>query len=70
MLGGNAEYLAKSDMRKAGFDEEQIDNATSYYETDDEEILSLRKTFADLLEKHKAEIAPRPKRSERRADFI
>ena len=58
MLGGNAEYLAKSDMRKAGFDEEQIDNATSYYETDDEEILSLRKTFADLLEKHKAEIAP------------
>ena len=58
MLGGNAEYLAKSDMRKAGFDEEQIDSATSYYETDDEEILSLRKTFADLLEKHKAEIAP------------
>ncbi len=58
MLGGNAEYLAKSDMRKSGFDEEQIDNATSYYETDDEEILSLRKTFADLLEKHKAEIAP------------
>ena len=58
MLGGNAEYLAKSDMRKSGFDEEQIDSATSYYETDDEEILSLRKTFADLLEKHKAEIAP------------
>ena len=58
MLGGNAEYLAKSDMRKSGFDEEQIDNATSYYETDDEEILSLRKTFADLLEKHKAAIAP------------
>ena len=58
MLGGNAEYLAKSDMRKSGFDEEQIDRATSYFETDDQEVLSLRKTFSELLEKHKAEIAP------------
>ena len=58
MLGGNAEYLAKSDMRKQDFDEEEIDKATSYFETDDESVLALRKTYADLLEKHKAEIAP------------
>ena len=58
MLGGNAEYLAKSDMRKQDFDEEEIDKATSYFETDDEAVLALRKTYADLLEKHKAEIAP------------
>ena len=58
MLGGNAEYLAKSDMRKQDFDEEEIDKATSYFETDNEAVLALRKTYADLLEKHKAEIAP------------
>ena len=58
MLGGNAEYLAKSDMRKQDFDEEEIDKATSYFETDDEQVLSLRRTYADLLEKHKEKIAP------------
>ncbi|MBR4282837.1 MAG: preprotein translocase subunit SecA, partial [Clostridia bacterium] len=58
MLGGNAEYLAKSDMRKAEYDEEQIDKATSFFDTDDEEILELRRVYMELLEKHKAEIAP------------
>ncbi|MBR3844711.1 MAG: preprotein translocase subunit SecA, partial [Clostridia bacterium] len=58
MLGGNAEYLAKSDMQKAEYDEEQIYNATSYFETDDEEILASRKVFQELLAKHKAAIEP------------
>lgn len=58
MLGGNAEYLAKSDMKKMGYDEEQISNATSFFETDDEEILEQRRTYDDLLKKHKEEIAP------------
>ena len=39
MLGGNAEYLAKTDLKKAGFEEEVIAEATGYAETDDEEIL-------------------------------
>ncbi len=58
MLGGNAEFLAKSDLRKAGYDEEQIDNATSYFETDDEEILEQRREYARLYEQYKKEIEP------------
>ena len=42
MLGGNAEYLAKTDLRKAGFEEDVITEATGYAETDDEEILKAR----------------------------
>ena len=46
MLGGNAEYLAKTDLRKAGFEEGVITEATGYAETDDEEILKARVTRA------------------------
>ena len=53
MLGGNAEYLAKNEMRKMGFDEEMIVEATGYGETDDEKILNARKTFQELEAKHK-----------------
>lgn len=56
ILGGNAEYMAKHDLHIKGYDESQISNATSYFETDDEEILALRKEFADNLAKHKAEL--------------
>ena len=43
MLGGNAEFMAKHDMKKAGYEDEQISVATSYFDTDDEEVLALRK---------------------------
>ena len=56
MLGGNAEYLAKNEMRKMGFEEEMIVEATGYGETDDEEILNARKTFQELEAKHKEQI--------------
>ena len=58
MLGGNAEFMAKHDMKKAGYEDEQISVATSYFDTDDEEVLALRKTYADLLQKHKEAIRP------------
>ncbi len=57
MLGGNAEYLAKTDLRKAGMTDELIAEATGYAETEDEEILSVRKLFAEKLRQHKEEIA-------------
>ena len=57
MLGGNAEYLAKTDLRKAGMTDELIAEATGYAETEDEEILSARKLFAEKLRQHKEEIA-------------
>ena len=54
VLGGNPEFLAKNEMKKAGISEEMISEATGYAETDDEEIISARKMFAECLEKHKA----------------
>ncbi|MBQ9106423.1 MAG: preprotein translocase subunit SecA [Clostridia bacterium] len=62
MLGGNAEYLAKSEMRRQGFEEEMISAATSYFETDDEAVLSARSTYAGLLDRFKSEIAPEAER--------
>ncbi|MBQ6797461.1 MAG: preprotein translocase subunit SecA [Clostridia bacterium] len=57
ILGGNAEYLAKTEMRRQGYTEEQIDRSTAFDETDDEEVLAGRKLFAELNEKYKKEIA-------------
>ena len=56
MLGGNAEYLAKADLVKAGYTDEVIVDATGYADTDNEDILSARKLFAERLAYHKATI--------------
>lgn len=56
ILGGNAEYMAKSEMRRQGFDDEMIAEATGFAETDNEEILKARKTFQELNDKFKEEI--------------
>ena len=56
MLGGNAEYLAKADLRKAGFTEEIIAEATGYAETEDEDILEARALFAARMAEHKKSI--------------
>ena len=58
MLGGNPEYLAKSEMRKMGIDEALIAHATGSATTDNEEIHSARATFRELYEKYKAQIKP------------
>ena len=57
MLGGNAEYMAKAQLRKEGFAEELIVEADGHGETDNEEILAARARFNELLAAHKAEIA-------------
>ena len=57
MLGGNAEYLARADLVKAGYSDEVIADATGYAETDNEEILAARKLFAEKMAQHKAVIA-------------
>ena len=56
MLGGNAEFLAKAQMKKMKFTNELIAEATGFGETDDEEILNARKTFIELEAKYKEEI--------------
>ena len=62
MLGGNAEFMAKHEMKRQGFSDEMILEATGFGETDDAEILAARETFASLLAKYKEEIAPEAER--------
>ena len=57
-LGGNAEFLALSEMRRMGLSEELIAESTAYGETEDEEILAARETFRTLEEKYKESIRP------------
>ena len=56
MLGGNAEFLARADLRKAGMSDELIAEATGYAETDDQEILDARRQYAQAEAKYKAAI--------------
>ena len=62
MLGGNAEFMAKAEMRKMEYSEEDIQNAFSFFYTENEKILADRKIFQDLTEKFEAEIAPEKKK--------
>ena len=55
-LGGNSEYMAKAEMRRMQFSEELIAEADAYSETEDEEILNARRTFAELEKKYKQQI--------------
>ncbi|MBQ7288744.1 MAG: preprotein translocase subunit SecA [Clostridia bacterium] len=58
MLGGNAEYLAKAQLRKEEISEEIISEAVGYSETENADILSAREKFRKYMEKYKAEIEP------------
>lgn len=57
MLGGNAEYLAKHDLKKHGCSDETIAEVTGFAETEDESILDARKIYSERLEIHKKEIS-------------
>ena len=56
MLGGNSEFLAKEQMRKDKVPANLIEEADTYYETDDQDILRARETFKKLAEKYDEEI--------------
>jgi len=53
VLGGNAEFLAKNDLKKAGYSDEVIMHATGYADTTDEEVLAARRLYQECLEKHR-----------------
>ena len=57
MLGGNSEFLAKAEMRREGFTDELIAEATGFAETDNEEIIGAREEFRRLEQKYKDSIA-------------
>ena len=56
MLGGNAEFLSKAEMRKLGYDEDVITEAVGYAETQDEEILRAREVYMELYKKYSLEV--------------
>jgi preprotein translocase subunit SecA len=55
ILGGNPEFMAKREMRQMGYEDDIIEEANSFADTHDEEIIKARKIFRDLMKKHKAE---------------
>ncbi len=57
-LGGNAEYMAKNEMSKLGYEDELINEATGFADTDDESILEARAKYTELYDKYKAQIQP------------
>lgn len=57
MLGGNSEFMAKQAMREKGYDEELIEQADSYNQTDDQTIIEARQLFRDLVNKYEEAIA-------------
>ena len=56
MLGGNAEYMALSDLRKQGVADELIAEANSYAETNDPEVLAVRAAFKEAYARHKVDV--------------
>ena len=56
ILGGNSEFLAKEEMRRKKISHELIEEANTYYETDDEDILNARKQFKELVDKYEEQI--------------
>ncbi len=57
MLGGNAEFLAMSELRRGDYTEELLSEANSYAETSNPEILAIRARYEELLAKYKATIS-------------
>ena len=57
MLGGNADFLAKNELRKTDLPEELLAEADSYAETDNQEVLAVRAKYKELLHKYKDAIA-------------
>ena len=62
MLGGNSEYLAKEEMRKLRVSPELIEEANTYYETDNQDILNARKQFNELVKKYEEKIKEEKKK--------
>ena len=55
LLGGNAEFMARKEMRQAGYEEEIIEEAIGFNEHVPDEVLEARKVFRGLLDKHSEE---------------
>ena len=61
MLGGNAEFLAKAEMRKREYPEEIITEAIGYADTDNQEVLDARAVYQELYKKFGDEVKEKAK---------
>ncbi len=57
VLGGNADFMAKNELRHRGVEEELIAEADSFAETDNPEILAVRRQYEELISAYKPQIA-------------
>ena len=55
LLGGNPDFMARSEMKRLGFEEQLVSDATSHAETDNPEILEARQTYTELYQKYKVQ---------------
>ena len=55
MLGGNAEYMAKNELRKQGLSDELIAESNSFAETENPEILAARAAYTEAYKRFKVE---------------
>ena len=62
VLGGNAEYMAMSELRKGDTSEELLREANTYSDTKDPEILAIRKRYEELMQQFKAELSEEAKK--------
>ena len=58
LLGGNAEFMAKQEMKRLGYEDDMIEASTAHNETSDELVLAARAKFAELEAMYKKEIEP------------
>ena len=61
MLGGNSEYLAKQEMRKK-YSSEEIEEAAAFNETDNEDIITRKKLYRELVDKYEKGIEEEKKK--------
>ena len=70
MLGGNVEYMTKAELRREGFSEELIAESNGHAETDNEEILEVRRRYNELEATHKDVGGKAGRGSTRRGRFV
>ena len=62
MLGGNSEYLAKEEMRKLRYSDEEVEEATAHNDTENKRVIEARAKFDELEAKYKEKIAEEKKK--------
>jgi len=55
-LGGNAEHMAKQELRRMGYEEAMVSEADGVNDTDDALISDIRRVYKELVEKYSVDV--------------